>query len=93
MFNTPMFKVGLSLLISLFALAPAANAQSYPYHSEPEVIIATDAKGTDDILNRKNNIVFINDQLGYVFYTDKNNHVAFKKTIDGGATWPTKGLI
>ena len=69
--------LSLLLLVSLPAMAA-------------EVIIDSDVYPSADIYTRKNMVVFITDQIGYVFYSDKDRNVVYKKTNDGGSSWAGK---
>lgn len=37
-------------------------------------------------------IVFVSDQVGYIFYRDNTSSCAYKKTTDGGTTWSVNAI-
>lgn len=57
------------------------------------VTITTDLDPNPDIHFSENTIVFVTTLIGYIFYVGAGNDLAYKKTIDGGASWGSEVTI
>lgn len=70
------------------------EARQWQIAADAEVVIDSSILDATDEYGPSPAVVFINDTTGYIFFIDATaQDLAYRKTTDGGATWPTLVVI